>query len=235
MFYEDNVVLSFSDKSDGDLSFCLPEEDDARAHWQCLPDVMRLGLNDPVFAQQIHGKDVLHITHRPEVLCFGSGDALITDLFDLPVGVFSADCLPLLFWSPSAIAAAHAGWRGTCQNIAAATVAAFQKHYSIGPEQIKVAIGPCIGSCCLELGDEVFFSFTDASSEYQKYFVRKHKWQLDLPALNRFQLIKAGVKEENIQLHHQCTFCNDERFYSYRRQKKRNGSMFSFVVKRSPN
>lgn len=232
---EDNIIAGFSDKNDGDLALYQFAEDRARECWQNLEVVKNLDLQDPVFSQQVHGHEVLCLDNRPQQLCHGRADALITGLCDVPVGVFTADCLPLLFWNPAAVAAVHAGWRGSCQNIAAATVAAFKKHHKIAPDQLKVAIGPSIGACCLELGEEVFWQFIEADSNYQQFFLRKHKWHLDLVELNRFQLLKAGVKPEKIMVSHQCTFCNEEKFYSFRRQKKRNGSMFSFAVRRGAN
>ncbi|MEW6713221.1 MAG: laccase domain-containing protein, partial [Candidatus Riflebacteria bacterium] len=63
----------------------------------------------------------------------------------------------------------------------------------------------------------------------------QRKWHLDLVALNRFQLISAGLPPENVEIKHHCTFCKPDQFFSFRRQKKRNGSMFSFVVRRKTN
>ncbi len=232
---DDNILACFSDRNDGDLALYQTDDAQATTTWQNLEIVRKFNLPKPVFAGQVHGKEILVVDRVPESLCLGSADALFTSLPGLPVGVFSADCLPVLFWHPQAVAAVHAGWRGTCQNISAATIAAFSEKMSISPAQVKVAIGPCIGQCCLEMGEEVFWQFIEADPSYQQFFKRKRKWHLDLVALNHFQLTGAGVKPENISIHHKCTFCHEGDFFSFRRQKRRNGSMFSFVIRRGTN
>ncbi len=232
---DENVLVCFSDRSDGDLALYQQEEGSALKVWQDLEIVRKFALEKPVFAGQVHGKEILVIDHLPKSLCPGNADAVFTSLPDVPVGVFSADCLPVLFWHSQAVAAVHAGWRGSCQNICAATVAAFSEKMAVPAAQIKVAIGPCIGQCCLEMGEEVFWQFIEADPSYQQFFKRKKKWHLDLVSLNRFQLTSAGVKPENIAIHNRCTFCHEDEFYSFRRQKRRNGSMFSFVVRRGAN
>lgn len=234
-YQEDEIIIGFSDKTDGDLALYQLDDSAAIANWNSLELVKKFALERPFYAHQVHGCEVLAVNEIPTRLCVGRGDALITALPNVPVGVFSADCLPLIFWNSKAVAAVHAGWRGSCKNIAAATLQALCRNYNLLPEQTKVAIGPCIGPCCLEMGDEVFLQFVEENTDYQQFFRRKHKWQLDLVGLNRFQLLNAGIKAEHIFIHHQCTFCHEEKFFSFRRQKKRNGSMFSFAVRRSAN
>lgn len=233
---EGAILAGFSDRSDGDLAFYLLSDEEAAARWENLQGLRNLSLNHAAYVHQVHGNKVLTVSDSGAgSWCRGEADALVTSCSDMPVGVFSADCLPILFWSEKAVGAAHAGWRGTCLDIAAATLKSFQKNLEIAPGELKAAIGPCIGSCCLELGDEVFRRFVEADPAYEAFFSKKNKWHLDLVALNRFQLIRSGVLEKNVFVFHECTYCNHDRFFSFRRQKKRNGSMFSFVVRRSSN
>ncbi|MDD2997934.1 MAG: peptidoglycan editing factor PgeF [Erysipelotrichia bacterium] len=228
-----NILAAFSDASDGDLSLYTMADEKAASVWKELPVVGRYALSLPVYANQVHRNDVLQVKKNSSEFCAGEADGLITDCFNRPIGVFSADCLPLLIFNDQACAAIHAGWRSTHLNIAQKAVEAFSSNYKIEAAGLKALIGPCINQCCLEMGDEVYDEFVAADPDYRQFFVKKNKWHLDLRALNRFQLVKAGLKNDNIADVNLCTFCNQDEFFSFRRQKKRNGSMFSFVVRRS--
>lgn len=227
--------MGFSDSSDGDLSFYNMTASQAYQAWNSLAVVKQNSLRAPAWAIQVHEKRVLPVRIFSASLLTEQADALITDLLDQPVGVFSADCLPILIYNSRVCAAVHAGWRSTRQNIAAAAVQAFSDHYQQNLAGLKAYIGPCIGKCCLEMGDEVYDEFVGEDREYAAFFVRRNKWHLDLRALNRFQLVRAGVKNENINDLDSCTFCHADEYYSFRRQRQRNGSMFSFIVNRRDN
>jgi len=203
--------------------------------WNSLAVVKKHGLKAPAWAIQVHGNKVLPVEEFSEKLLAEQADAVITNLADQPAGVFSADCLPILIYSTRVCAAVHAGWRSTRQNIAAAAVQAFSSVYGESADRLKAYIGPCIGQCCLEMGDEVYDEFVGEDSEYARFFLRRGKWHLDLRALNRFQLVRTGVSSENITDFDRCTFCHADEYYSFRRQRQRNGSMFSFIVNRSRN
>ncbi len=97
--------------------------------------------------------------HAPEA------DGVMTDEHGVALVVQVADCVPLLMADPrtGAVAAVHAGWRGTAANIAAAAVRRLQQQYGCRPEDLVAAIGPCIGACCYQVGPEVREAFTSAS------------------------------------------------------------------------
>ncbi|MBU1107253.1 MAG: peptidoglycan editing factor PgeF [Candidatus Riflebacteria bacterium] len=234
--YEDGrMLLGFSDSGDSDLSLYTMSDQQAESAWSDLEVVKQQSLSAPAWAIQVHGNRVLPVSAFSSEILSERADALITSLKDQPVGVFSADCLPLLIYSDEVCAAVHAGWRSTLQNIAAATITAFFDLYGVKADNLKVFIGPCIGRCCLEMGDEVYEEFVGESAEYADFFERRTKWHLNLRALNRFQLVRSGVKHDQIIDFDRCTFCNADEYYSFRRQRQRNGSMFSFVVNRGRN
>ncbi len=235
LFEDGRILMGFSDSTDGDLSLYNMEPSRAEKAWNSLPVVTKKSLRAPVWAIQVHGSRVLQVREFSPALLAEKADALITDLLDQPTGVFSADCLPILIYSKKVCAAVHAGWRSTRQNIAAVAVQAFSHHFGENVAGLKAWIGPCIGRCCLEMGDEVYDEFVSDDREYAAFFVRRDKWHLDLRALNRFQLVRAGVSNENINDLDSCTFCHADEYYSFRRQRQRNGSMFSFIVNRSGN
>lgn len=231
---EGNIVAGFSDATDGDLSFYLMTASQIERVWSELPIAKELALETPAFASQIHGDRIVTVAAKSSC-CVGDADALITSLVNQPIGVFSADCLPVLMFNEKVCAAVHAGWRGTLLDICGKSVQAFANQYDQAAESLKACIGPCIGQCCLEMGDEIYREFVAANKDYQQFFTRRKKWHLNLRALNRFQLLRAGMKNENIYEKEDCTFCQEKDFFSFRRQKQRNGSMFSFVVNLNAN
>jgi len=113
----------------------------------------------PAYTRQIHGSQVLVAESEGRL---GEADALLTERADLPLAIFTADCLPLLMYDPSGrrLAAVHAGWRGTVQSVARAAVDRLVEAGS-APDGLIVAIGPSIGPCCYEVGEEVASPFRD--------------------------------------------------------------------------
>ena len=231
LFHDKNIIVAFSDASDGDLALYKMPDDQVKALWNGLPVVRQHGLALPTYGHQVHESRVMPVEADTGSLLAGEADGVITALTDRPVGVFSADCLPLLIYADRAVAAVHAGWRSTCLNIAQQSVSRFSAQYGIVAASLRAYIGPCIGQCCLEMGDEVFAQFVAADSRWQQFFARRGRWYLNLRALNRWQLQQAGVPSDQIIDYEKCTFCRPGEYFSFRRQRQHNGSMFSFVVR----
>ena len=122
-----NFLAAFSDASDGDLSFYNFAPDAARQIWQNFDVVRFNGLITPATAAQVHGDDIIVCNGAvTDKMCVGRGDAVVTTLPDQPVGVYTADCLPLLIIGDAACAAVHAGWKSTLLNISAKTINFFK-------------------------------------------------------------------------------------------------------------
>jgi polyphenol oxidase len=163
--------------------------------------------------KQIHSGIVLDAADpRPE------GDALLSDRAGVLVGVKTADCVPIFLVDPTipVVAAIHAGWRGSAENIAAAAVRELSARWNIRPGNLRAAIGPSIGVCCYEVGPEV-----------ARCFGQQGPVHLDLRAINEAQLRAAGVAD--IWKSGECTFCLPGRFYSFRREREQAGRMLSFI------
>jgi YfiH family protein len=152
--------------------------------------------------------------------CAGEGDALITDRPGIALSIRTADCFPILLADPEhrAAAAIHAGWRGTDQGIVCRTLDAMCSYFGTSPAQIAAAIGPGIGACCYEVGEDVARRFGLARAG-----------RIDLAAINREQLIRAGVPASRIDTLGLCTSCESARFHSYRRDHEKAGRMISFI------
>lgn len=181
-------------------------------------------------AHQIHSSRVLVADGCRG--CAGEGDALIARTPGTRVGIRTADCIPLLLADERlrAVAAVHAGWRGTVQGIAARTVEALVRTFGSRPEDLHAAIGPGIGSCCFEVGPEVAAEFRVLFPERDDLDRRTH---VDLAEANRRQLAAAGILSSRIYCGAPCTVCAAGEFHSWRRDGERAGRMVSVVGIRS--
>jgi YfiH family protein len=157
------------------------------------------------------------------------GDGLVTSEPGVVVGIRTADCVPVLLADPStrAVAAVHAGWRGSAQNIVSAAVHELVTRYGAHAQDLHAAIGPAIGVCCYEVSPEVARQFGSWIPEYAEALVPT---RIDLARVNAIQLSLDGVT--NIWTAGECTFCNADRFFSFRREKERAGRMTSFIGSR---
>jgi YfiH family protein len=129
------------------------------------------------------------------------------------------------------VAAVHAGWRGTLAGVVRRAVNSLEARFGSRPDNIHVAMGPSIGPCCYEVGDEVVGAFAERFNDWDNYFVpvsraRKH---LDLIEANRRQLIDFGVPLEQVHAARLCTCCSNELFYSYRKEGKGVGRLMGVV------
>ena len=189
-----------------------------------------IGLRLPlVRATQVHGCAVSIVENPPEkgeVRDAGECDALATRLPGTALVVQSADCVPILIAADGAIAAVHAGWRGSVRNVAGAAVAALQELGS-DPAEARAWIGPAIGVCCYQVGGEVAARF---AGDFQRSPCGGRRF-LDLKSINRAQLIAGGIPADRIFIHASCTFCGGEKFASYRRDGAAAGRMIALIAR----
>ncbi|HET9401923.1 MAG TPA: peptidoglycan editing factor PgeF, partial [Candidatus Acidoferrales bacterium] len=186
------------------------------------------------------------------------GDALISATPGLVLGVQTADCVPILLADTRtrAIAAVHAGWRGTLARIVAKTIGRMRMEFGTRAGDVIAAIGPCIAQCSYEVGAEVAREFATQFSEARAWFdgpfekvvsedsPNPLKWlsmmppghdpppptvQLDLVAANRWQLQDAGVPERSISSTGLCTACRTDLFFSHRRERGITGRMMAVI------
>ncbi len=145
------------------------------------------------------------------------------------LGVETADCLPLLLVDPRrrTVAAVHAGWRGTAAGVTARAVEALRAAGSRS-EDLLAALGPGIGPCCYEVGEELRAAFGPRASEFFRPGPRGRP-HLDVRAANRRQLREAGLVPDRIHDVDECTYCREDLYHSYRREGPGAGRMISFV------
>jgi polyphenol oxidase len=168
--------------------------------------------------KQVHSASCVAAEGRAGRL--GEGDALLENTPGSVVAVRTADCIPILLVDTRrrAVAAVHAGWRGTVARIAQHGVDGMRERFGTEAGGLQAAIGPGIGKCCYEVGPEVAAQFGERG--------RAH---LDLAEANRRQLVEAGMGAGRIYTANLCTMCLAEEFHSFRRDKEAAGRLYSFV------
>lgn len=192
-----------------------------------------------VLSCQVHGDAVRVVTaadagkglFRPRDY---EADALVTNEADLPLVVFSADCMVLLLCDPVAgcVGAVHAGWRGTALRIAEKTVETMTREFGARSEHIRAAIGAGIGLCCFETDGDVPEAMKRAMGAEATSFLhrRGEKWMVDLKGINRRQLELVGVPAAQIAVNELCTACHPELYWSHRKMGSVRGVQAAMIV-----
>lgn len=214
-----------------------------RDHWA---DAIRVDSKRLVCAQQVHGNHVYLVTqsdagHGYESYedAIAETDALITQVPDLPLAIFCADCVPILVFDPvqRAVGAIHAGWRGTVSNITGQTICAMIDRFGTDPGDVLAGIGPSIGRCCYEVGPEVIDAWKSTGVDEQERAVDRDdvRFRFDLWTANSMALITAGVPTSQIEVTGECTRCQSDRYFSYRAQGKQAGRFAAIIALARPD
>ncbi len=188
---------------------------------------------DLVSAKQTHSANVKFAGKQDRgsgALSYSSAipdtDAFITREPNLPLAVFTADCLSIFLYDPAnrAIGLVHAGWKGSRDEIAAKTVSLMREKFNTKPLDLLAGFGPSIRQCCYEVG-----------SEFRDYFItglqeKGSRYFLDLTDINRKQLLGSGLREENISDCGKCTSCFHDEFFSFRKESSDCGRMISVIM-----
>lgn len=192
-----------------------------------------------VFLEQIHSAniEVFSLDGNDHLKKIDDTDGVITKEDSVILIVRTADCLPIIFVEKSKrlIGVSHQGWRGSLKKLAIKMVDKLVDK-GANKKEILVAIGPGIGACCYDIDDDRYYQFLEEFDGYSDkiFHLERGKRHLNLALLNYLLLINAGVKKENIDFFPFCTSCDKKRFFSFRRDKKKDfGEMFSFVLRRS--
>jgi YfiH family protein len=212
-----------------------------------------VGASAVVTLTQVHGNRAVVIRRgEPAPAARPDGDVLVSDNPDLAIAVRAADCVPLLMADArtGAVAAVHAGWRGTAAGAARVAVETMGTAFGVEPEDVTVAIGPSIGACCYEVGSELVDAFAAAGHDrllLDRWFQvrpsggssadRRHptlpasgtRLRLDVAGANRDQLVLAGVREERIHMANLCTAMHLEVLTSFRAEQERAGRLAGVI------
>ncbi|GFP75304.1 peptidoglycan editing factor PgeF [Clostridium fungisolvens] len=182
------------------------------------------------YLKQIHSDKI--IIANDDVVLDGQveGDSLITSSVDTIIGVFTADCVPVLIWDSNkkVIAAVHSGWKGTFDSIVKKTIEVMIKDFNCESSSIKVFIGPHIRQCCYEVSEELIDKFKK-NNLYKEEDINNGRF-LNLEKCIEVQLKYLGINEDNIIKSGSCTLCEKNiKLHSYRKDGEHSGRMFTYI------
>lgn len=192
-----------------------------------------------VFPHQTHGSVVrvvddafLKFSVEERIKLLEGVDSLVTAKSGYCLCISTADCIPVMMYDTvnNAVAAIHAGWRGTVRRIVEHTVQTLVQEFDSNPSDLVACIGPGIGLEAFEVGDEVYQAFQDASFPMEQIARRKEKWHIDLWEANRLQLINKGIPASSIQVAGICTYTQHQQFFSARRLGINSGRILSGIM-----
>ena len=204
----------------------------APAGWAALANALGVELDSLVRMRQVHCADVFEARRENGVRLsdWPEADIAVTDDLSVALSVRAADCVPILLADrrSRAVAAVHAGWKGTAAGAAIAAVQSLTSRYHTRPADVVAAVGPSIGPCCYEVSAELashFSSHPDAST----WFSLGEKPHLNLWRATRDQLARAGVPAEQIHVCELCTCDHPALLHSYRRDGTNAGRLVAAI------
>lgn len=226
-------------------AFCGDDMRAVRLNREGLCRFLGLDVSRLVIPRQVHGTCVrrvgeafFRLAAAERDAALDGVDAVMTDLPQTCVAVSTADCMPLLFHDAAhhAVAAVHAGWRGTLRRIPEVALQAMSEAYGTCPADVRVAIGPGISLAAFEVGEEVYDAFREAGFPMEEVTRRfpaggghAEKWHIDLLRANEGLLSHCGVPVSNVRRAGICTYLHPERFFSARRLGVRSGRILNGI------
>lgn len=236
-----SAVAAFSLRAGGcspapfdSLNFSVSQGDspeDVRRNFATLGTHLVIDPGQIVTCRQIHSDQVFVVDSLPSAPV--EGDALLTPVPGLFPAVKTADCLPILLLDPvrRISGAVHAGWRGTVLRITKKVLAVMSRLFGSKPADLIAVLGPAIGPCCYEVDNTVIEPFCQAIPQPDRFISLQGSRNpgpgqaphLDLTAVNRWELVAAGVLEKNLYAAGLCTCCREDLLYSHRRDGFRSG------------
>lgn len=252
LLYDNEILHGFSTRFGGvskehlssmNLSFTRGDnEENVRENHRRFAKALGYDASKLVFSNQVHKTCFYKVTEEDA----GKGitkesdikeiDGLVTNVPDIPLITFYADCVPLFFYDPvhKVIAMAHSGWRGTVERIGAKMIAYMGEEYGSTPEDIICAIAPSICQQCYEVSEDVAMQFLDVfgrqHSEELFYKKKNGKFQLNLHKACEITLLEAGILSEHIDITNLCTCCNPDFFYSHRASNGMRGNLAGVMM-----
>lgn len=204
-----------------------------------ISEELKISHENMVFSNQVHDNKVRIVTKAD---C-GKGivrssdifgyDGLVTNIEEVVLVTFYADCVPIFFFDPvkKVIGLAHSGWRSTVKGIGKETLKLMNKEFGCSASDIIACIGPSISQCCFEAGEEVYDEFVGTYPWCSNLCKKtdENKWHINLQEIIKATLLDTGVKEDNISISGICTKCNKDTFFSHRGDKGKTGSLAAIM------
>lgn len=228
-----DLVCAYSSRHLKNMSLVYADTTNSLQNRQNFLNRLGIDCQDLVCAKQIHGSNIRYVDEEDR----GRGassyansiedtDALITDKKNLPLAIFTADCLSIFIYDPQrpAVALVHAGWKGTKENIVSKTLQLMQERFNSILQNLYIGFGPSIRACCYEVKKEFGEFFPYGLVERDGHFY------LDLIYANKNEALDSGVEKTHIFDSGVCTSCHNEDFFSYRREGNACGRIISAIM-----
>lgn len=228
-------IFAFTSRRDGNMSLRYANTKGALENRKNFLERLGIDYRNLICAKQVHAANIRYVNSRDlgrgalsYDTAIDSTDALITDQKNIPLAVFTADCLSILLYDTkaAAIGLVHAGWRSTKENISAKAVKFMQAKFNSRPQDLHAVFGPSIRGCCYEVREPFKDYFPRDISE------RSGRLYLDLAGVNKRQVLEAGVEEGSISDCVACTSCQNNKLFSFRREGESCGRMMSVAMLR---
>lgn len=223
-------------------------QEDALENIKRIAQALDMPYENMVFSKQTHTVNLRIVTELDR----GKGvikkrdytdiDGLITDLQNIPLATFYADCVPLFFVDPvhRVIASSHSGWRGTVNKMGEVTVKKMQEVYATNPKDLIAVIGPSICGSCYEVSEDVADKFKETfdSDIWESILVDRYlgkdgkeiKYKLDLWQANAIVLANAGIPKSQIHISGICTHCHSDVLWSHRTTGNQRGTLAGYMM-----
>jgi polyphenol oxidase len=182
------------------------------------------------WSKQVHGSEVRVVTAPGGAEGF---DALITNKPGILLAVSVADCTPILVYDAKnkAVAAIHAGWRGTVAGILTQTLQNMQAEYGTNGADCHAYIGTCISVAAFEVGNEVADAF---APPHKRFVIERNRYFVDLKSANKEQLVRFRMPEHQIQISDSCTVQHLSNYFSHRADRGITGRMLAVIGLKTP-
>jgi len=197
----------------------------SQQHCQLFLEKLNINSKELFLVKQVHG-DRVFVLNDPQKSVDQveqeEADALVTHLTEKPIGVLTADCVPVILYDPEkhVVGVIHAGRKGTQKRIVSKTISILSNSYGSLPKDVIMALGPAIGDCCYEVDDPCIVPFREHFQGWKEFVTgnSQNRFMLDLLKANEADGMAAGVAKENIHRSGECTSCNNDRWFSYRKE-----------------
>ncbi|MCR4568211.1 MAG: peptidoglycan editing factor PgeF [Pseudobutyrivibrio sp.] len=221
-------------------------DDNVRENYRRISAALDMNYQRMCLSKQTHTTNVIVVDEKDagngiiRPLPYDDVDGLITNVKDMPLVTFYADCVPLYFYDPinEVVALSHSGWRGTVGKIGKITIEKMSQHFGTNPKDVLCCIAPSICKNCYEVSADVADEFIRAFGPENKDRLLRpsifnpqdnDKYMLDLWEACKLVFLEAGVPESNIEITDYCTRCNPKLFYSHRIMGANRGSLAAFI------
>lgn len=227
------IICAFSVRVNGNMSLSYSDTKDSLLNRNNFLSALGIDYQSIICAQQVHSNNVKYVRQADKgkgALSYESSmpdtDGFITDEKNLPLSIFTADCLSIFLYDSQtpAIGLIHAGWLSSKENISSKAVKLMQREFNTKPEGLYAAFGPSIRSCCYEVSSDFNNFFTNGLTK------RNGSYYFDLAKINKQELICLGVKSENIFDPEICTSCHNEELFSFRKEGNGCGRLMSVMM-----